>query len=353
MQIAVDAMGGEQAPHAIVEGAVMAARNHGVKVILVGDEERVYGELEKYDTSGLSLSVYHAPHVVGMHESPSLVVRQNRETSIKAALDLVKEGEAHAAVSAGNSGAAMAFAMFVLKKLDGVERPAIATLHPTAEGATVLLDAGGNVDCKPVHLIQFAIMGSVYAKLVLGKENPRIGLLSNGTEERKGNELTRETHAILKQTRLNYAGYVEGRDICNGNADVVVCDGFVGNVALKTSEGLAEAIGTILKSEIKKSLRAKIGYFLIKGVFASLKKRVDYSEYGGAPLLGINGICLICHGRSSAKAIMNAVLVGLKLAEEDFNQHLMEELDTRRELLRIGQKNVMKIFDQIKGKIIH
>jgi len=353
MQIAVDAMGGEQAPHATVEGAVMAARNHGVKVILVGDEERVYGELEKYDTSGLSLSVYHAPHVVGMHESPSLVVRQNRETSIKAALDLVKEGEAHAAVSAGNSGAAMAFAMFVLKKLDGVERPAIATLHPTAEGATVLLDAGGNVDCKPVHLIQFAIMGSVYAKLVLGKENPRIGLLSNGTEERKGNELTRETHAILKQTRLNYAGYVEGRDICNGNADVVVCDGFVGNVALKTSEGLAEAIGTILKSEIKKSLRAKIGYFLIKGVFASLKKRVDYSEYGGAPLLGINGICLICHGRSSAKAIMNAVLVGLKLAEEDFNQHLMEELDTRRELLRIGQKNVMKIFDQIKGKIIH
>jgi len=353
MQIAVDAMGGEQAPHAIVEGAVMAARNHGVKVILVGDEERVYGELEKYDTSGLSLSVYHAPHVVGMHESPSLVVRQNRETSIKAALDLVKEGEAHAAVSAGNSGAAMAFAMFVLKKLDGVERPAIATLHPTAEGATVLLDAGGNVDCKPVHLIQFAIMGSVYAKLVLGKENPRIGLLSNGTEERKGNELTRETHAILKQTRLNYAGYVEGRDICNGNADVVVCDGFVGNVALKTSEGLAEAIGTILKSEIKKSLRAKIGYFLIKGVFASLKKRVDYSEYGGAPLLGINGICLICHGRSSAKAIMNAVLVGLKLAEEGFNQHLIEELDTRRELLRIGQKNVMKILDQIRDKIIH
>jgi len=353
MQIAVDAMGGEQAPHATVEGAVMAARNHGVKVILVGDEERVYGELEKYDTSGLSLSVYHAPHVVGMHESPSLVVRQNRETSIKAALDLVKEGEAHAAVSAGNSGAAMAFAMFVLKKLDGVERPAIATLHPTAEGATVLLDAGGNVDCKPVHLIQFAIMGSVYAKLVLGKENPRIGLLSNGTEERKGNELTRETHAILKQTRLNYAGYVEGRDICNGNADVVVCDGFVGNVALKTSEGLAEAIGTILKSEIKKSLRAKIGYFLIKGVFASLKKRVDYSEYGGAPLLGINGICLICHGRSSAKAIMNAVLVGLKLAEEGFNQHLIEELDTRRELLRIGQKNVMKILDQIRDKIIH
>ena len=353
MQIAVDAMGGEQAPHATVEGAVMAARNHGVKVILVGDEERVYGELEKYDTSGLSLSVYHAPHVVGMHESPSLVVRQNRETSIKAALDLVKEGEAHAAVSAGNSGAAMAFAMFVLKKLDGVERPAIATLHPTAEGTTVLLDAGGNVDCKPVHLIQFAIMGSVYAKLVLGKENPRIGLLSNGTEERKGNELTRETHAILKQTRLNYAGYVEGRDICNGNADVVVCDGFVGNVALKTSEGLAEAIGTILKSEIKKSLRAKIGYFLIKGVFASLKKRVDYSEYGGAPLLGINGICLICHGRSSAKAIMNAVLVGLKLAEEGFNQHLIEELDTRRELLRIGQKNVMKILDQIRDKIIH
>ncbi len=353
MQIAVDAMGGEQAPQAVVEGAIMAARNHGAKVILVGDEERIYGELEKHDTSGLPLSVYHASHVVGMHESPSLVVRQNRDSSIKVALGLVKEGEADAAVSAGNSGAAMAFAMFILRKLEGVERPAIATFHPTSEGTSILLDAGGNVDCKPVHLIQFAIMGSVYAKLVLGKENPRIGLLSNGTEESKGNELTRETHAILKQTRLNYAGYVEGRDICNGNADVIVCDGFVGNVALKTSEGLAEAIGAILKSEIKKSLRAKIGYLLIKGAFANLKKRVDYSEYGGAPLLGINGICLICHGSSSAKAIMNAVLVCLKLAEGGFNQHLMEELDKRRELMRVGHKNVMKILDQIKEKIIH
>jgi len=353
MQIAVDAMGGEQAPHAIVAGAVMAARNHGAKVILVGDEERVYGELEKHDTSGISLSVYHAPHVVGMHESPSAVVRRYRDCSIKVALDLVREGEANGAVSAGNSGAAMAFAMFILKKLEGVERPAIATLHPTPRGISILVDAGGNVDCKPVHLIQFAIMGSVYAKLALGKQTPRIGLLSNGTEEGKGNELTRETHAILKQTRLNYAGYVEGRDIYNGNADVVVCDGFVGNVALKISEGLAEAIGTILKDEIKKSFIAKLGYLLVKGAFANLEKRVDYSEYGGAPLLGINGICLICHGNSSAKAIKNAVLLGLKLAEKGFNQHLVEELGQRRELLKMGHKNVMKILDQIKEKIIH
>jgi glycerol-3-phosphate acyltransferase PlsX len=196
-------------------------------------------------------------------------------------------------------------------------------------------------------------MGSVYAKLVLGKENPRVGLLSNGTEEGKGNELTRETHAILKETRLNYTGYVEGRDICNGNIDVVVCDGFVGNVALKTSEGLAEAIGTILKSEINKSLRAKLGYFLIKGAFSNLAKRVDYSEYGGAPLLGINGICLISHGSSSAKAIMNAVLLGGKLANGGFNKLLVEELGQSRELLRMGSKNVMKILDQIKEKIIH
>ncbi|MFQ5841789.1 MAG: phosphate acyltransferase PlsX [Thermodesulfobacteriota bacterium] len=353
MQIAVDAMGGEQAPHAIVEGAVMAARNHGAKVILVGNEERVLGELEKHDTSGLSLSVYHAPHVVGMHESPSVAVRQNRDSSIKVALGLVKEGEADAVVSAGNSGAAMAFAMFILKKLEGVERPAIATFHPTAEGMSILLDAGGNVDCKPIHLIQFAIMGSVYAKLLLGKQSPRIGLLSNGTEEGKGNELTRETHAILKQTRLNYAGYVEGRDICNGNADVIVCDGFVGNVALKTSEGLAEVVGAILKSEIKKSLRAKLGYLLLKGAFANVEKRVDYSEYGGAPLLGINGICLICHGSSSAKAIKNAVLLGQKLAQGGFNQDLVDELGKRRELLKVGGKNVMKILDQIKEKIIH
>lgn len=351
MQIALDAMGGEQAPHATVEGAVMAARNRGTRIILVGDEEHVYKELEKHDTSGLSLSVYHAPNVIGMHESPALAVRQNRDSSIKVALGLVKEGEADAVVSAGNSGAAMAFAMFVLKKLEGVERPAIATLHPTPTGATILVDAGGNVDCKPVHLIQFAIMGSVYAKLLLGKESPRVGLLSNGAEEGKGNELTRESHAILKRTGLNYTGYVEGRDIYNGNADVVVCDGFVGNVALKISEGLADAIGTILRDEIEKSLRAKLGYLLIKGAFANLEKRVDYSEYGGAPLLGINGICLISHGSSSAKAIMNAVLLGVKLAERGFNQLLERELGERRELLKVG--HVTKILDQIKGKIIH
>jgi glycerol-3-phosphate acyltransferase PlsX len=351
MQIALDAMGGEHAPHATVEGAVMAARSHGARVILVGDEERIYSELEKHDTSGLSLSVYHAPYVVGMHESPSLAVRQNRDSSIKVALGLVKEGEADAVVSAGNSGAAMAFAMFILKKLEGVERPAIATVHPTPTGVSILVDAGGNVDCKPVHLTQFAIMGSVYAKLLLGKETPRVGLLSNGAEEGKGNELTRESHAILKRTGLNYAGYVEGRDIYNGNADVVVCDGFVGNVALKISEGLADAIGTILRDEIEKSLRAKLGYLLIKGAFANLEKRVDYSEYGGAPLLGINGICLISHGNSSAKAVMNAVLLGVKLAERGFNQLLEEELEERRELLKVG--HVTKILEQIKGKIIH
>jgi glycerol-3-phosphate acyltransferase PlsX len=351
MQIALDAMGGEQAPHATVEGAVMAARSHDARVILVGDEERIYSELEKHDTSGLSLSVYHAPYVVGMHESPSLAIRQNRDSSIKVALGLVKEGEADAVVSAGNSGAAMAFAMFILKKLEGVERPAIATVHPTPTGVSILVDAGGNVDCKPVHLIQFAIMGSVYAKLLLGKETPRVGLLSNGAEEGKGNELTRESHAILKRTGLNYAGYVEGRDIYNGNADVVVCDGFVGNVALKISEGLADAIGTILRDEIEKSLRAKLGYLLIKGAFANLEKRVDYSEYGGAPLLGINGICLISHGNSSAKAVMNAVLLGVKLAERGFNQLLEEELEERRELLKVG--HVTKILEQIKGKIIH
>jgi glycerol-3-phosphate acyltransferase PlsX len=286
-----------------------------------------------------------------MHESPALAVRQNRDSSIKVALGLVKEGEADAVVSAGNSGAAMAFAMFVLKKLEGVERPAIATLHPTPTGVTILVDAGGNVDCKPVHLIQFAIMGSVYAQLLLGKESPRIGLLSNGAEEGKGNELTRESHAILKRTGLNYTGYVEGRDVYNGNADVVVCDGFVGNVALKISEGLADAIGTILRDEIEKSLRAKLGYLLIKGAFANMEKRVDYSEYGGAPLLGINGICLISHGSSSAKAIMNAVLLGVKLAERGFNQLLEEEIGERRELLKVG--HVTKILDQIKGKIIH
>src|SRR6185369_7344067 len=233
MRVAVDVMGGDNAPHVEVEGAVAAAREFGVPVTLVGDLDRVQAELTRHNCAGLDISIHHASEVVGMHDSASDAVRKKKDSSIRVAFDLVKSGMADAVVSAGNSGATMAAGMFVLKRLKGIERPAIAQIFPTLKGKTLVLDVGGNVDCKPLHLVQFAIMGEVYARYAMGISNPTVGLLSNGEEDSKGNELTRETNALLRQTSLNYAGYVEGRDIFKGTLDVVVCDGFVGNVVLK------------------------------------------------------------------------------------------------------------------------
>src|SRR4030042_5407364 len=338
MKIAVDAMGGDFAPQNIVEGAFWASKKYGGEVILVGDEDKVSKELSKYPTSKLPIFIHHAPYVVAMHDSPSAVLRRMKETSIKGALDLANEGKANSVVSAGNSGAAMALAMYIFKKLEGVERPAIATIHPTTKGTAVLIDSGGNGDCKPIHLVQFAMMGDAYAKNILGKVEPRIGVLSNGEEEGKGNELKREVHDILSETDLNYIGYVEGRDLNNGEVDVIVCDGFVGNVALKISEGLWETIHAILKQEAKDNIRAKVAYFLLGRAIRRLEKRLDYSEYGGAPLLGINGHCVICHGSSSAKAIMNAILLAVELAKNKLNEHLSEQFIEKWELLRLGQK---------------
>jgi glycerol-3-phosphate acyltransferase PlsX len=261
-----------------------------------------------------------------MHDSASDAVRKKKDSSIRVAFELVKNGEADAVVSAGNSGATMAAGMFVLKRLKGIERPAIAQIFPTLEGKTLVLDVGGNVDCKPVHLMQFAVMGEVYARHVMGVENPRVGLLSNGEEESKGNELTRETHQLLKQRTPAYAGYVEGRDIFNGMVDVVVCDGFVGNVVLKLSEGLAEAVGKMLKDEIKKSLLSKIGYLLSRQAFSNFKRKVDYAEYGGAPLLGIDGVGMICHGGSNAKAIKNAIRFAHDYASKGVTRRMGEKL---------------------------
>jgi glycerol-3-phosphate acyltransferase PlsX len=353
MAIAVDAMGGDHAPEAIVSGAVFAARERKIPVILVGDEQQISPLIEEKKPLSPLVSVRHASEVVEMADAPSAAVRRIKDSSIRVAFDLVKMGEAEAVVSAGNSGATMALAMFVLKKIEGVERPAIATFHPTARGFSLLLDAGGNVDCKPFHLVQFGIMGSLFANRVLKNENPRIGLLSNGSEEGKGNELTRETHLILKRCGLNYIGLVEGRDIYNGTADVVVCDGFVGNVGLKMSEGLAEVLERIFREEIKKSFRAKMGYLLLKNALKEVSKRGDYSEYGGAPLLGINGTCVICHGTSSPKAITNAIVLGSNLAESEFNLFLRDGLLKNQELFRLGQRQVMRFLDQLKDKIIH
>jgi glycerol-3-phosphate acyltransferase PlsX len=326
MRVAVDAMGGDNAPAIEVEGVVAAAREFGISVILVGDSGRLHQELAKHDCKGLNISVKHAGEVIGMHDSASDAVRKKKDSSIRVSFDLVKNGEADAVVSAGNSGATMAVGMFVLKRLSGIERPAIATIFPTLRGKTLVLDVGGNVDCKPVHLVQFAIMGEVYARYVMDVDNPKVGLLSNGEEASKGNELTRETNSILKNASFNYAGYVEGRDIFNGLVDVVACDGFVGNVVLKLSEGLVEAAVTMLKEEIQQSLLSKIGYLLARRAFKNFKKKVDYSEYGGAPLLGIDGVAMICHGGSNSKAIKNAIHFAHDYALKGVNQRMAEKL---------------------------
>ncbi|GFE58921.1 phosphate acyltransferase [Geobacter sp. AOG1] len=326
MRVAVDAMGGDNAPVVEVEGAVAAVREFGIPVTLVGDTDRLRQELAKHDCKGLDIVVHHASEVVGMHDSPSDAVRKKKDSSIRVAFELVKAGKAAAVVSAGNSGATMAAGMFVLKRLPGIDRPAIAQVFPTLRDRTLVLDVGGNVDCKPLNLVQFAIMGEVYARSVMGIATPRIGLLSNGEEESKGNDLTRETTAILKKIPFDYAGYVEGRDIFYGLVDVVVCDGFVGNVVLKLSEGLAEAVGKMLKDEFKQSLIARVGYLLARKAFNNFKKKVDYAEYGGAPLLGINGVGMISHGGSNAKAIKNAIRFAHEFVEKGVNERMAEKL---------------------------
>jgi glycerol-3-phosphate acyltransferase PlsX len=332
MKIAVDAMGGDYAPAVVVEGALSAAKDLDIPIILVGDRARIEYELARHKAATHNISIVHASEVVGMDESPTQAIRKKKDSSLRVCFDLVKSGAAEAVVSAGNSGAAMAAGIFLLKKIKGVERPAIAVSVPTMKDQAVLLDVGGNVDCKPSHLFQFAIMGEVYAKYVLRKDRPKVGLLSNGEEEGKGNDLTRETHSLLKESSINYVGYIEGRDIYQGEIDVVVTDGFVGNVVLKLSEGLVEAFTTMLKKEIMASVPAKIGYMLSKGAFRNLKKKIDYAEYGGAPLLGVEGNCIISHGRSNARAMRNAILRAHEYAKTKVNVHLMEEIEKNKDL---------------------
>ncbi len=335
MKIAVDAMGGDNAPHAVVAGAVEASAEYGISIILVGIEQIVQKELDKYpQAQTLPLEIRNATEVVDMLDSPATVFRRKKNSSIRVANDLVKSGEAVAVVSAGHSGAAMTTSLFVLGPIEGVERPAIATFMPSIKGTSIILDMGANVDCKPNHLLQFAVMGDVYAKYLLKIPNPRVGLLSIGEEETKGNELTKEAFKLLTETSLNFIGNVEGRDVMSGNADVIVCDGFVGNVVLKVSESVVEAIGLYIREGIGKSLIRKLGYLLMRPAFDSFKRRVDYAEYGGAPLVGINGISIIGHGRSSARAIKNAIRVAAELAKSEVNKHLHEDIEKNMELTR-------------------
>jgi phosphate acyltransferase len=336
MKIAVDAMGGDNAPHAVVAGAVQAAKEFGIGTILVGIEQLVRQELDKHSgTQSLPIEIRNATEVVDMHDSPATVFRRKKNSSIRVANELVKSGDAVAVFSAGHTGAAMSTSLFVLGRVEGVERPAIATLMPTITGTSLLLDMGANVDCKPNHLLQFAIMGDVYARYMLKNPNPRVGLLSIGEEETKGNELTKEAFKLLSETSLNFIGNVEGHDVMSGKADVIVCDGFIGNVVLKVAESVSEAIGTFLRKDIEKSLISKIGYLLMRPAFNALRRRVDYAEYGGAPLVGINGISIISHGRSSDRAIKNAIRVAAELAESEVNKHVQKDIQKNMELAKI------------------
>jgi glycerol-3-phosphate acyltransferase PlsX len=325
-RIALDAMGGDHAPEEIIKGALDAAAQP-VHILLVGQEAVLRQHLAKLTGSiPANIEIVEAPEVVGMDDNALAPLRRKRNSSIRICANLVAEGKADVMVSAGHTGAAMTSAYKVLGTIEGVSRPALAAILPRAEGHTVVLDVGANVDSKPSYLREFAVMGHFYAQMLFGLEAPRVGLLSIGEEEGKGNELTKETFRVLKETGVNFIGNAEGRDVYNGNADVVVCDGFTGNVLLKASEALAEMIGKLIREELTRSTKRKIGAMLARGAFDDLKKRVDYSEYGGAPLLGVRGGCIICHGRSNAKAIKNAIRVAREFSVNRIDEKIQEKI---------------------------
>ncbi len=321
MNIAVDAMGGDDAPKVVVRGALEASRDLGVDITLVGDSESISVELEGKDKTG-HVRVHHCQEAVLMDESPLKAVRNKTDSSIRVAFDLVKKGKADAVVSAGNSGAAMAAAILTLGRFEGIERPALACVMPSDDGKVILIDAGGNVDCRPVHLLQFGIMASAFAEVFLGMERPRVGILNVGLEAGKGNERVRLAYDLLKKSDLNFVGNVEGRDIFSGRAQVVVCDGFIGNVALKLSEGLAELFASRLKERIRGSLTGRMLGILGRDFFKRFIRTLDWAEYGGALILGVRGVGIVCHGNASAMAIKNAVKMAVDFAGDQVQERL-------------------------------
>jgi glycerol-3-phosphate acyltransferase PlsX len=320
--VAVDAMGGDHAPHAIVEGAVRAARK-GHAVLLVGDEARVRAELVRLGAAkGLPLTVRHASEVIEMHDHPGKAMRRKKDNSIRVCFELMKSGEACGMVSAGNSGAVMAGAIFILGRVEGVERPAIISVLPALSGHPLMLDMGANVECKPLHLVQFALMGEVYSRRVLGVARPKVAILANGEEESKGTDLTRTAAAALRNAPIDFRGYCEGRDLLTGELDVIVTDGFTGNGALKTMEGTAKVIGDLLKKSLRSSTASKLGALLAKGALGAMKRKVDWREIGGAPLVGVRGVGFITHGSSDAHAIDNTV----RRVESAARAHFTDEI---------------------------
>lgn len=331
MRIALDAMGSDGAPAVEVEGAILAARADGPgrEIALVGDRETLERELAKHRRVPPGISVVHAPRVITMEDKPVEALRRKRDTSLGKMLEMVQRGEAQAAVSAGNTGAVLVGARIALGILTGLDRPAIATVVPvipSLRGVSVLIDSGANSDCKPLHLLQFAVMGSEYYRFLAHKERPSVGLLSVGAESTKGNELTREAYKLLEKSGLNFTGNLEGRDVFMGKADVIVTDGFVGNIVLKVGEGLVSALHKVLIREIKRHFLRMIGGVLMKPAFIRMAKRGDYSEYGGAPLLGVKHTCIICHGSSPPKAIGNALLVAERFENNAVNAKIQEAL---------------------------
>ncbi len=333
MHIALDAMGGDNGPEELIAGALLAARQAGLQITLVGDRELLQSHIDKNKIKDAqvasSLKIAHATEVVGMDEYPVDAIRRKKDSSIMVAFGLARKGEVEAVVSAGNSGATLAAALRKLGRIKNVARPGIASMFPTLKKPVALMDIGANVDCRPLHLFQFAVMASAYSALY-SIERPRVGLLSIGEETGKGNTLVKETYELLNESSLKFIGNVEGRDVYKGDVDVIVCDGFVGNNILKVSEGLADAAMKMLRDEIMKSTLAKIGYLLARPAFQRFKKRVDYAEYGGAPLLGIDGVGIVCHGKSSAHAIKNAILEAVKMVENDVNKRIYKDISTNR-----------------------
>jgi phosphate acyltransferase len=316
MRVALDAMGGDYAPAVNVEGAIDTVNDYeDIEIVLVGDEAAIARQLEGKKFVSQRITIKHSSQVVAMEESPTVAIRKKKDSSIRRGIELVKSGDADAFVSAGHSGVVMATALLVLRTSDFVDRPAIATIMPTLKLPLILIDAGANLYCKPNNLLQFALMGSTYCKMILGRPEPRVALVSTGEEDTKGNELIKETFKLLKEADINFIGNVDGKDIFTGEYDVIVCDGFTGNVILKTSEGLADILIKMLKREVANLTAGRIGYLLLKPALRNFKKKTDYDEYGGAPLLGINGTCIISHGRSTSKAIKNALRVASDFAE--------------------------------------
>jgi glycerol-3-phosphate acyltransferase PlsX len=334
-------MGGDYAPEQIVFGAVRAAKKYKCEIVLVGDEPRIREVLSRETGwEKLGITIHHTTEVIGMDEHPARAVKNKKDASVVVATRLVKDGECDAVLSAGSTGAAVVAAQNILKRIRGIGRPTIATPMPTSKGVTLLLDSGANVDSKPVHLVQSGLMGSIYAEYVFGIKNPRVGLLNIGEEETKGNEQAKETYALLKEMHtINFGGNAEGRDVPKGNFDVVICDGFVGNVVLKFAEGLAKTIMKLIKEAIKDGgILAKLGALLLMPTLKKLGKRLDASEYGGAPLLGVNGVCIISHGSSNAKSICSAIGVANDYVNGNVMEHIQEALSQEEVLTNDSEK---------------